>query len=118
MSTIKSICVYCASGPGKNPAFMQAAKQFGRILAENGIRLVYGGGFDASATGASYRAYREKVASYLTDLSADDQAKVLAAFDALAERIQADHPEVDLSFEMKLWLEAAETSPDSAIASA
>jgi uncharacterized protein (TIGR00730 family) len=44
MSTIKSICVYCASGPGKNPAFMQAAEQFGRILAENGIRLVYGGG--------------------------------------------------------------------------
>lgn len=44
MSTIKSICVYCASGPGKNPAFMRAAKQFGRILAENRIRLVYGGG--------------------------------------------------------------------------
>ena len=41
---IKSICVYCASGPGKNPAFMDAAKTFGRILAENGIRLVYGGG--------------------------------------------------------------------------
>jgi uncharacterized protein (TIGR00730 family) len=44
MSTIKSICVYCASGPGKDPAFMDAAKTFGRILAENGIRLVYGGG--------------------------------------------------------------------------
>jgi uncharacterized protein (TIGR00730 family) len=44
MSTIKSICVYCASGPGKNPAFMDAAKTFGRILAENCIRLVYGGG--------------------------------------------------------------------------
>src|ERR671937_3108355 len=44
MSTIKSICVYCASGPGNNPAFMHAAKTFGRILAENGIRLVYGGG--------------------------------------------------------------------------
>jgi uncharacterized protein (TIGR00730 family) len=44
MSTIKSICVYCASGPGNNPAFAAAAKQFGRILAENGIRLVYGGG--------------------------------------------------------------------------
>ena len=44
MSTIKSICVYCASGPGTNPAFMRAAKQFGRILAVNGIRLVYGGG--------------------------------------------------------------------------
>jgi uncharacterized protein (TIGR00730 family) len=44
MSTIKSICVYCASGPGKNPAFMHAATRFGRILAENGIHLVYGGG--------------------------------------------------------------------------
>src|SRR6188472_4615356 len=44
MSTIKSICVYCASGPGKNPAFMQAATDFGRILAKNGIRLVYSGG--------------------------------------------------------------------------
>ena len=44
MSTIKSICVYCASGPGNNPAYVQAATRFGRILAENGIRLVYGGG--------------------------------------------------------------------------
>ena len=44
MSTIQSICVYCASGPGTNPAFMEAAKSFGRILAENGTRLVYSGG--------------------------------------------------------------------------
>jgi len=44
MSTIKSICVYCASGPGNNPAFMEAAAKLGRIMAEKGIRLVYGGG--------------------------------------------------------------------------
>ncbi|MET0632669.1 MAG: TIGR00730 family Rossman fold protein [Xanthobacteraceae bacterium] len=44
MSSIKSVCVYCASGPGKNLAFVEAARSFGRILAENGIRLVYGGG--------------------------------------------------------------------------
>jgi uncharacterized protein (TIGR00730 family) len=44
MSRIKSICVYCASGPGTNPKFVEAAQSFGRILAENGIRLVYGGG--------------------------------------------------------------------------
>jgi uncharacterized protein (TIGR00730 family) len=44
MSGIKSICVYCASGPGNVPAFMDAAQSFGRILAENGIGLVYGGG--------------------------------------------------------------------------
>jgi uncharacterized protein (TIGR00730 family) len=44
MSRIKSICVYCGSGPGTNPAYMQAAAQFGQILAENGVGLVYGGG--------------------------------------------------------------------------
>ncbi|MEA2907401.1 MAG: hypothetical protein QOI12_4788 [Alphaproteobacteria bacterium] len=44
MSIIKSICVYCASGPGTKPVFVEAARSFGRILAENGIRLVYGGG--------------------------------------------------------------------------
>jgi len=44
MSRIKSICVYCASGPGTSPAFAAAAKAFGRILADNKIRLVYGGG--------------------------------------------------------------------------
>jgi predicted Rossmann-fold nucleotide-binding protein len=44
MNRIKSICVYCGSGPGTNPAFMEAARRFGRILAENRIALVYGGG--------------------------------------------------------------------------
>jgi predicted Rossmann-fold nucleotide-binding protein len=44
MSEIKSICVYCGSGPGSNPAFMQAARKLGQILAENSIGLVYGGG--------------------------------------------------------------------------
>jgi uncharacterized protein (TIGR00730 family) len=44
MSTIQSICVYCGSGPGADPAFAATAKAFGRILAENKIHLVYGGG--------------------------------------------------------------------------
>jgi uncharacterized protein (TIGR00730 family) len=44
MSTIKAICVYCGSGPGTDPRFVEAAHTFGRTLAENGIRLVYGGG--------------------------------------------------------------------------
>jgi hypothetical protein len=44
MSTIKRICVYCGSGPGGDPAFVEAARKFGTILAENRIGLVYGGG--------------------------------------------------------------------------
>jgi uncharacterized protein (TIGR00730 family) len=44
MSNIRTVCVYCGSGPGTNPAFIEAARAFGRILAEHRIRLVYGGG--------------------------------------------------------------------------
>jgi uncharacterized protein (TIGR00730 family) len=44
MSKIRTVCVYCGSGPGTDPRFVEGAKAFGKILAENGIRLVYGGG--------------------------------------------------------------------------
>lgn len=44
MSKIKAICVYCGSSPGTDPGFIEAARQFGQILGENGIRLVFGGG--------------------------------------------------------------------------
>src|ERR1700722_8437003 len=44
MSKIKTVCVYCGSGPGTNPHFIESAKAFGKILAETGVRLVYGGG--------------------------------------------------------------------------
>ena len=44
ISSLQSICVYCGSGPGKSPAFLETARAFGRILAESRIRLVYGGG--------------------------------------------------------------------------
>jgi uncharacterized protein (TIGR00730 family) len=43
-SKIQKICVYCGSSPGTSPAFVQAAREFGTILARNGIGLVYGGG--------------------------------------------------------------------------
>jgi len=44
MSKIRNICVYCGSGPGTDPAFAEAARRFGRILAEHRVGLVYGGG--------------------------------------------------------------------------
>jgi uncharacterized protein (TIGR00730 family) len=44
MNTIRTICVYCGSGPGTNPRFIESAIALGKTLAENGIRLVYGGG--------------------------------------------------------------------------
>jgi uncharacterized protein (TIGR00730 family) len=44
MTTISAVCVYCGSSPGSNPAFRDATRRFGRIMAESRIRLVYGGG--------------------------------------------------------------------------
>ncbi len=40
-------------------------------------RLISGGGFDENATPDSYRAYRERIATFLTHLSVDDRAKIL-----------------------------------------
>ncbi len=44
MSKINAICVYCGSSAGTEPAFVEAAQKFGQVLAENRIRLIYGGG--------------------------------------------------------------------------
>ncbi len=44
MKRISSVCVYAGSRPGRDPAFMHAAKTLGHGLAARGISLVYGGG--------------------------------------------------------------------------
>ena len=44
MPGIKTICVYCGSGFGSDPLFVESAAELGRAMAENGISLVYGGG--------------------------------------------------------------------------
>ena len=43
-SPIQSVCVYCGSSPGNDPAYLEAGKTLGRSLGEAGLRLVYGGG--------------------------------------------------------------------------
>ena len=39
-----SVCVYCGSKPGTDPAFTQAAIQVGTWIGQHGGQLVYGGG--------------------------------------------------------------------------
>jgi uncharacterized protein (TIGR00730 family) len=41
---IKAIAVYCGSMPGNRPIYAEKAAELGKLLAENNIRLVYGGG--------------------------------------------------------------------------
>ncbi|HEY3569486.1 MAG TPA: TIGR00730 family Rossman fold protein [Thermoanaerobaculia bacterium] len=41
---MNSLCVFCGSNPGASPAYAEAAARLGRIVAERGMTLVYGGG--------------------------------------------------------------------------
>jgi uncharacterized protein (TIGR00730 family) len=44
MSEIQRVCVYCGSSPGARPAYAEAARALGTLLADEGIGLVTGGG--------------------------------------------------------------------------
>lgn len=44
MENIKTICVYCGASQSTEEVYKQAARDLGKVLADNEIRLVYGGG--------------------------------------------------------------------------
>ena len=41
---MKSLCVFCGSNPGRDPAYMQSAKAMGALLGGRGMTMIYGGG--------------------------------------------------------------------------
>ena len=43
MTVLRRLCVFCGAQPGARPAYREAAAAFGRLLAESGIGVVYGG---------------------------------------------------------------------------
>lgn len=44
MSELRSLCVFCGASPGALPTYAEEAAALGQRMAENGIRLIYGGG--------------------------------------------------------------------------
>ena len=44
MTTAFSLCVYCGSRPGEDPAFATTARSVGHWIGSHGGQLVYGGG--------------------------------------------------------------------------
>jgi uncharacterized protein (TIGR00730 family) len=54
----KSVCVYCGSRAGVDPAYAVDAQNIGSALAENGWRLVYGAG-DVGLMGTVARAAQD-----------------------------------------------------------
>jgi TIGR00730 family protein len=43
VSEIRRLAVFCGSNPGARPEYVQATRSLGRLLAERGIGIVYGG---------------------------------------------------------------------------
>ena len=43
MTEIRRLAVFCGSNPGARPEYVAAARSFGRLLAQRGIGVVYGG---------------------------------------------------------------------------
>jgi uncharacterized protein (TIGR00730 family) len=41
---VQRVCVFCGSSPGARPAYAEATAEVGRLLAGEGIGVVYGGG--------------------------------------------------------------------------
>lgn len=54
----RSVCLFCGSAEAVNPAYLEAARAFGRATAAQGWRLVYGGG-GVGLMGAAARAAHE-----------------------------------------------------------
>ncbi len=44
MTKISSLCVFCGSKTGDDPAFEAAARRLGELIVEHGVKLVFGGG--------------------------------------------------------------------------
>lgn len=44
MTEVRSLCVFCGSREGIDPAYHAAALRLGQLMGERGVRLVYGGG--------------------------------------------------------------------------
>jgi len=53
-----TICVFCGSSPGENPAHLKLATELGHAIADKGHSLVYGGG-GLGLMGATARAARD-----------------------------------------------------------
>ena len=83
-----SICVFCGSSEGLNPAHMQLAARLGAKIATRGDRLVYGGG-GIGLMGAAARAAHENGADVL-GIIPEVLAKIEQTFTEVTHEVVAD----------------------------
>ena len=102
MAEIKSVCVYCGSGYGSDPVFRAAAEALGRDMAQQGIRLVYGGG-DVGLMGTVARAVLD-AGGYVTGIIPE----FLKAREALLDDAQETVIVPDMHTRKRLMFERAD----------
>ena len=83
-----SICVFCGSSEGLNPAHMQLAARLGTKIATRGDRLVYGGR-GIGLMGAAARAAHENGADVL-GIIPEVLAKIEQTFTEVTHEVVAD----------------------------
>src|SRR6516162_9945545 len=81
---MKRLCVYCGSGPGRDPRFTTAARTLGQAMAEAGIGLVHGGGGNG-LMGAVAEAVRDH-GGHVTGIIPSSLLKVENAFENANKR--------------------------------
>lgn len=81
MAEIKSICVFCGSSSAVAENHKDAARRFGAILAENGVRLIYGGG-------------RVGLMGLVADGAAQAGGEVIGVIPDFLERIEVGNREI------------------------
>jgi uncharacterized protein (TIGR00730 family) len=102
MTEISSICVYCGSGAGSDPAFLDCARAFGHALAEHGIGLVYGGG-TIGLMGAVAQAVLER-GGHVTGIMPD----FLKSREKLLDRVQETIIVPDMHTRKRLMFDRAD----------
>ena len=83
-----SICVFCGSSKGLNPAHMQLAARLGAKIATRGDRLVYGGG-GIGLMGAAARAAHKNGAD-VRGIIPEVLAKIEQTFTEVTHEVVAD----------------------------
>lgn len=82
MTSITSLCVYCGSSNHVSETHKQAARRFGLLMAEAGIRLVYGGG-------------RVGLMGCLADGVLEAGGRVTGVIPDFLKRLEVEHVELD-----------------------
>ena len=79
---LNSLCVFCGSRDGGDPAHRAAAERLGLVMAERGIRLVYGGG-------------RVGMMGVIADLVLAHGGQVTGVIPEFLVKLEQGHPDID-----------------------